>query len=127
MEGIGRPDVQLCLDTTHLYARGLNCFEPECLDDVLSEFHHTIGLVHLNAPDPQVTLGSFIDRHNTPFQEMKQADPEYLVKTLVSRYPCILERRSLEVQRTDFDYIKGLMETDEPSTVPEAALDTLEE
>lgn len=102
--------VGMCLDTCHMYARGINLWEPDWLKDILHQHHHIIRLIHLNVPDPEVSLGSHLDRHNTPFEERKDLPHENLIRVLVTRYPCVLERRSLSVQEKDIRFIRKILE-----------------
>jgi len=120
LEDIDRPDVVgMCLDTEHLYARGYDVFNPTLLDQYLHVWAQHIRLVHLNAPDPHVYLASHIDRHSVTFESMLLRDPwaerlnhvPNLVRVLARRFPCVLERSTLTVQKTDADYIRGLMES----------------
>jgi len=103
------PNFGLCVDTVHLFARGLNLWEDEKREKFLELYGHLIKLVHLNSPDPEVYLGSFRDRHNTPFEEREDLNSVNLIRDFVAKYPCILERRSLAVQELDKRYIDGLM------------------
>lgn len=91
----------MVIDTCHLYARGTNLWDPAVLDDFLSDYQHQIRLVHLNVPDPGVTLGSYLDRHNSPFTSRPDLDSDPLIRRLVPRWPCILERRTVSVQYLD--------------------------
>ena len=104
------PRAAMCIDTTHLYARGLNVFEPEVLEALLEKHAHHTKLVHLNCPDHNVGLGSFLDRHNTPFEDRPELDATYMIKRLTADWPCILERSSLAVQAQDNTFIRGLVE-----------------
>ena len=76
---------------------------------MIKDSRDLIGLVHLNAPDKDVELGSYQDRHNSPFSSFR-LDSEALVIDLVKRYPCILERRSLAIQKLDSEYIYSLFD-----------------
>lgn len=105
---IGSQRVNMCLDTAHMYARGMDVWQKDILDSLLDDAGNLIKLVHLNIPDPNVKLGSSLDRHNTAFLD-RDWDSKYLIEQLVSRYPCILERRSLTIQKKDGDYIRKLM------------------
>lgn len=113
VEDLGNTRIAMCIDTCHLFARGTNLWEKEDLDHLLAEHHHMIRLVHLNVPDPEVSLGSNLDRHNTPFEERTDLAHENLIKTLVGRFPCVLERRSLAVQEKDVKFIRKLTEKGE--------------
>jgi len=99
----------ICLDTVHLYARGVDIWELNTRDQILSKYGHKIRLVHLNSPDPKVALGNFLDRHNTPFED-RPWDHFPMIKALAARYPLVLERSSLSVQEQDAKYVRGLLE-----------------
>ena len=102
------PQIRMCLDTVHLYARGLSLWEEKNREAVFDQYGGVIELVHLNSPDPEVTLGSFLDRHNTPFSERTDLDHGPMIVDLLKRYPCVLERRSLAVQAEDVEYVSAL-------------------
>lgn len=97
----------MVIDTTHLYARGVNLWDPEVRKSVLSKYGYRMQLVHLNSPDPDVTLGSCRDRHNTPFEDRPEWDHKSMIKDLI-HLPLVLERRSLAVQEQDARYIRTL-------------------
>lgn len=99
--------VRMCLDTEHMYARGVDLWNKEVRDDFLAEYGELIALVHLNVPDHGVELGSFLDRHNTPFEE-RSWDHEDFIQTM-SHYPLILERRSLVVIQKDNVYVRNVL------------------
>lgn len=109
VDDLSHPRLGMCVDTTHLYARGVNLWDPETLDDFLGVYHRIVRLVHLNVPDDAVSLGSHLDRHNTPFEERGDLEHTPLIKRMLSLYPCILERRSLTVQAMDVNYIRSVM------------------
>lgn len=117
IKDLDHPRIAMCMDTCHMYARGIDLWQPEWLAEILGMHHHIIKLIHLNVPDPEVALGSNLDRHNTPFEERKDLQHENLVRTLVQKYPCVLERRSLTVQGKDIRYIRKLMEEHRQTTV----------
>lgn len=98
----------MCLDTTHIYARGTDLYNPIIRKEFLERFGHLIKLVHLNSPDPEVSLGSFLDRHNTTFKSRKDLDAEGMIKDL-AHYPMILERRSIQVQSEDNIYVRQIL------------------
>lgn len=99
------PSVRMCVDTTHLYARGINLWDKETRTEFLKEHNSSIGLVHLNVPDKEVGLGSFLDRHNTAFEDRKDLNhPPFLED--MAHFPMILERRSLQVQQRDNLYVR---------------------
>lgn len=93
IEKLDSEGVAMCIDTEHLYARGISLWRDDTRKKFLSLYKNHIELVHLNSPDPGVKLGSNRDRHNTSFEDRPDLDPESMIKDL-SRYPMILERRS---------------------------------
>jgi len=98
-------EVGLCIDTCHLWSRGYSLWDGWTREEFLRKYGDQVDLVHLNAPDPDVAFGSFRDRHNSPFEEF-ELDSKGLITDLTDRFPCILERRSIAVQRKDFEYIQ---------------------
>jgi len=105
---MGTDKVRMCLDTEHVWARGVNLWDERIRKIVLEEEEDIIGLVHLNCPDKEVLLWSYIDRHNSPFASFK-LNSDSMVRDLVARFPCVLERRSLSVQKQDLEYILRLV------------------
>lgn len=99
--------IRMCIDTAHLYARGVSMWDKDTRDSILSTYGDQIEMVHLNAPDPDVELGSFRDRHNTPLSEFRHNSEEMI--TTLSCWPMILERRSLAVQEEDTKMIYNLL------------------
>lgn len=99
-------EVKMCLDTAHLYARGVDLWDSRVLDGVLQEYGDLVELVHLNVPDANVLLGGHLDRHNTPFQDC-QRDSVDLIRSML-RWPVVLERRSLAIQEMDLKFIRNL-------------------
>lgn len=97
----------MVIDTEHLYARGVNLWNRDTLENLIENHHRTIRLVHLNVPDPGVELGSNRDRHNSPFLS-RNWDHLPLIETLLKLYPCILERASIAVQEQDASYVRTL-------------------
>lgn len=69
IKDLEHPKVAMCMDTTHMYARGVDLWRKSLLDEYIEEFHRITRLVHLNVPDLNVKLGSHLDRHNTPFED----------------------------------------------------------
>lgn len=66
LEGLGRDDVHICLDTCHLFASGYDIRTKEALEDTMADFRKTIGieqlkLVHTN--DSKKELESHRDLH----------------------------------------------------------------
>lgn len=110
IEDLGNPRVGMCIDTCHLYARGVDIWKEEELNYLLDDYGRDIKLVHLNSPDPGVDLGSFRDRHNTAFSDRPDLKPEGTIRVLTERFPCVLERSSLAVQEKDASYVRSLKE-----------------
>lgn len=98
----------ICLDTAHLYARGVDLWDEATLKEVTDTYGTKVGLVHLNVPDLEVALGSNRDRHNSPFSS-REWDHTHLIGTLAAHWPLILERRSLTCQQQDTEYIRSLL------------------
>ena len=115
IKDLDHPKVAMCMDTTHMYARGVDLWRKDLLDEYISEFHRITRLVHLNVPDLKVKLGGHLDRHNTPFEERPEWDHRYLITELTKRYPCVLERRSLAVQEKDIRFIRTLLDQELPA------------
>lgn len=66
IDGLGRSDVHICLDTCHLLATGYDIRTQEALDEVMKQFRQTLGLeqlklVHIN--DSKAELNGRVDRH----------------------------------------------------------------
>lgn len=98
----------LVLDTEHLYARGVNMFEEETRTEVLEEYGKLVSLVHLNSPDPIVTLGSNLDRHSTPFKDRPDLDSRSMIRQLaLMGKPMIIERRSVSVITDDILWVRS--------------------
>lgn len=100
------PELGLCLDTAHLFARGVDLWDERERDNALVVCGRHLRLIHLNVPDPNVELGGNLDRHNTAFADYPR-DSSGLVSRMLD-WPCILERRSLAVQEQDMSYIRAL-------------------
>lgn len=111
ISALDHPDVAMCIDTVHLYARGVDLWQKEVRQKMLSEYGHQIKLVHLNSPDPKVTLGSHLDRHSTPFEDRPEWDHKSMIEDL-AHLPLILERKSLAVQEQDARFIRRLFGDD---------------
>lgn len=108
IEDLGNPRFAMCMDTVHLYARGVDLFDKDIRKDWWDDFGHHVRLIHLNCPDPVVTLGSFRDRHNTAFEDRKDIYSDDLIIECLQKAPCILERKSLSVQEKDVKTINLL-------------------
>lgn len=66
LEGLGRDDVHVCLDTCHMFASGYDIRTAEALEETMQKFRSTIDtkhlkLVHMN--DSKKELGSHRDLH----------------------------------------------------------------
>lgn len=66
LEGLGRDDVHICLDTCHMFSSGYDMRTPEALDATMKKFHKLLGrdnlkLVHVN--DSKNEFESRKDRH----------------------------------------------------------------
>lgn len=103
-----RSNYGMCIDTEHLWARGINLWDDEIRTEFLTRYDKLIELVHLNAPDEGVELGSFIDRHSVELGGFK-LDSAKMATEIVKRYPAVLERKSLVVIERDVNYINGLV------------------
>lgn len=109
LDDLAHPRLGMVLDTEHLYARGFDLWNPEYRKIFLEDYGHSVRLVHLNVPDSNVSLGSFLDRHNTPFEERLDLAHTDLILDLLPRYPTILERSSLVVQGMDANYVRRIL------------------
>lgn len=66
LDGIGRDDVHVCLDTCHMFASGYDMRDEDALNETMKQFRKTIGasqlkLVHIN--DSMADFGGKKDRH----------------------------------------------------------------
>ncbi len=66
VEGLGRKDVHICLDTCHMFASGYDLRTAEVLEETMKKFRSSIGakelkLVHMN--DSKKELGAHRDLH----------------------------------------------------------------
>lgn len=119
---LGDEKVGMCLDTCHVYGRGVDLWEPEVLKGVVGKYGKRIRLVHLNVPDSDVELGSHRDRHNSSFETYPRSS-ELLVKTL-SMWTMIMERRSIAVQKDDAKYVRKVLQVE---VVPTICIPQIEE
>jgi endonuclease IV len=108
IEALDTKNIRMCLDTEHMWARGVNLWDETVRQEFLDEFAGLIELVHLNVPDHGVLLGSHIDRHNVPFEERSDLKHEGLIQDL-AQWPLILERRSLSVQESDNRFVREVL------------------
>lgn len=66
LEGVGRDDVHICLDTCHLFASGYDMRTYEALEETMEQFRRLIGISQLklvHANDSKADLGGRLDRH----------------------------------------------------------------
>lgn len=110
LDKLARGNFGMCIDTEHLYARGVNLWDNKVRNEFIERYDKLIELVHLNSPDPGVELGSNLDRHSVGF-EGHHLDARDMVTDLVSRFPAVLERRSLVVTEKDVNYVNALVPT----------------
>ena len=66
LKGLGRKDVNVCLDTCHLFASGYDLRTKDAVDETMKQFKKYLGLsrlklVHMN--DSKAGLGEHKDRH----------------------------------------------------------------
>lgn len=101
-------NIGMCVDTTHLYARGINLWDGDVRKEFIDEFGSIIKLVHLNPPDLEVKFGGHLDRHNCTFLDREDLDHPPLIQALV-QWPMILERRSLVIQERDNVYVRDVL------------------
>lgn len=67
LEGLGRDDVHICLDTCHMFASGYDLRDEEAINVTMDNFKKEIGisrfkLLHLN--DSKTDLDKRVDRHD---------------------------------------------------------------
>lgn len=101
--------VAMCVDTCHMFGRGINLWDPAVLQEFMSKYARYTKLVHLNSPDPGLELGGNRDRHNTPFVDRTDLDPTEMIRVLVGRFPAVMERTSLAVQEQDAELVRKVM------------------
>lgn len=66
LEGLGRKDVHVCLDTCHMFASGYDLRTAEALEETMKKFRSAIGIQHLklvHMNDSKKELGSHRDLH----------------------------------------------------------------
>jgi len=66
IKGLGKKDMQVCLDTCHMFAAGYDIRTKAAIDETMKQFREQLGierlkLVHIN--DSKVGLGEQRDRH----------------------------------------------------------------
>jgi endonuclease IV len=112
VDELGLEQFGMCVDTAHLYARGVDIWDSVIRESIEIEHREKIGLVHLNVPDAIVTYGGNLDRHNSPFESRsKWAHCELFEWLLTLHKPMVLERRSLAVQEADMKFISKWVAT----------------
>lgn len=111
VDGLGRDDVGICLDTCHLFASGYDLRTPEAVANVMKEYKKILGseslkLVHMN--DSKAGLGEHKDRHehigkgeigSAGFKAML-AHPDF------QKVNFILETKHDEEIQADLDFLK---------------------
>lgn len=108
LDRLPRANFGMCVDTEHMWARGVDLWDDSIRAEFLDQYCKMIELVHLNAPDEGVELGSFIDRHSCELASFAK-DSSALVVDLVNQFPTVLERRSLVVVEKDIEYVSALV------------------
>lgn len=63
------PRLALCLDTTHAFAAGIDLRLQPIRDKLIDNIQDHVEVVHFNQPLPEVTCGSFRDRHSSLIDE----------------------------------------------------------
>ena len=66
LDGIGRDDVHVCLDTCHMFASGYDMRDENTLNETMKQFRKIIGISQLklvHANDSKADLGGRTDRH----------------------------------------------------------------
>jgi deoxyribonuclease-4 len=66
IKGLGKKNMQVCLDTCHMFSAGYDLRTKEALDETMKQFREQLGLerlklVHIN--DSKTGLGELKDRH----------------------------------------------------------------
>lgn len=111
VKDLGDPRVGMCLDTCHLYARGIDLWDQRVTNPLLAKYGKMIRLIHLNAPDIDVELGSYRDMHNSTIASFGK-DSVSLIKKLAA-WPMVLERRSLAIQNEDSAFVRAILQVGE--------------
>lgn len=66
LDGLGRSDVHVCLDTCHMFAAGYDLRTPGAVEDTMKQFRKHIGISHLklvHMNDSKTDLAGRTDRH----------------------------------------------------------------
>ncbi len=111
LDGLGRDDVHVCLDTCHLFASGYDLRTTETLNATMAKFKKHLGLsrlklVHMN--DSKAGLGEHKDRH----EHMGMGQIGALGLTAVLNHPAfakvnfILETHHDEYIQKDIAFLK---------------------
>lgn len=64
VDHVGDERLRLCLDTTHAFASGIDLRLDETRKRFIDNVKPYLHMVHFNQPLPEVTCGSFRDRHS---------------------------------------------------------------
>lgn len=98
----------MCIDTEHLYARGLDLWDDKVRTQFIAKYSPLIELVHLNAPDPGVVLGGFLDRHSVPLESYANGSKE-MILDFVTRFNSVVERSKADITEQDINYVLNLL------------------
>lgn len=69
VDHVGDERLKLCLDTTHAFASGIDLRLDETRKRFINNVKPYLHMVHFNQPLPEVTCGSFRDRHSAPLDQ----------------------------------------------------------
>lgn len=101
--------VGICLDSEHSFANGVDFNVPGLIDALAEGYGKFVKLIHLNAPDEGVTLGSHRDRHDSQIWGCKIISMdsfENLVKSM--NVPVIIERHNSKTSYKDIVWLREL-------------------
>ena len=111
LEGIGRDDVHVCLDTCHMFASNYDIRTKDAIEATMKQFQDVLGadnlkLVHFN--DSKTELGSHKDRHeHIGMGEIGKKGLEALMKhPNFQHVNFILETQHDEYIQQDLDFLK---------------------
>ncbi|HSX25193.1 MAG TPA: deoxyribonuclease IV [Candidatus Andersenbacteria bacterium] len=111
LEGIGRKDVHVCLDTCHMFASNYDIRTEEAIDETMKHFDKALGknqlkLVHFN--DSKTELNSHKDRHeHIGMGEIGAKGLAAFMKHVdVANVNFILETQHDEYIQQDLDFLK---------------------
>lgn len=108
---INSPNVRMCYDTEHSFARG-----EELTEDLIGKINKCANVIHFNSIPPEVKFGSFLDRHSLTSVDESGNDgiydrPSYLLNLYKKLYDgkklFITEVKSADVGKRTIDYIKS--------------------